>query len=236
MAYPGIMILAMVGAVTLMMTTVIPRFAGMFADLGTALPLPTLILLGISQFLAAWWWALGLAGLGLGYGARQYGRTPAGCRRFENLRDHVPVVGSLVREAAQARFARTLALLLKGGVALVPALGCVRALGGSLERSAALDRCLAEVTSGRPFAESLAATKTFDPTLVEMIRLGEESGDIAGMLLRAAERSERTVSVILRTLTKVIEPVMILFMGLVVGGIVAAMLLPIVEMNMAGGA
>jgi type II secretory pathway component PulF len=120
-------------------------------------------------------------------------------------------------------------------VALVPALLCVRGLAGSQARNEALGRVIDEVRAGKPLADALAATRAFDRTLVELVRLGEESGDIAGMLGRAAERAERSVNVTLRTLTKVVEPVMILAMGVVVGGLVAAMLLPIVEMNAAGG-
>ena len=234
LAYPAIMIAAMAGAVTLMMTLVIPRFAAMFADLGTALPLPTRLLMATSQLAVSWWW---LAALGLVAGAlglRQAWRTVDGRRRIEALRDRLPLVGRLLREVADARFARTLALLLQGGVALVPALTGVRGLAGGVAQGEALARGIDEVKAGRPLGDALAATRAFDPTLVELIRLGEESGDIAGMLLRAAERAEHSVNLTLRTLTKVVEPLLILAMGLVVGGLVAAMLLPIVEMN-AGG-
>jgi type II secretory pathway component PulF len=131
-----------------------------------------------------------------------------------------------------ARLGRVLGTLLESGVVLVRALECARGVAGGEIADAAIERCLAGVRDGRPLADTLRATGAFPDDFVAMVRLGEESSRLPEMLSRVADTSERDVLTLVRGLVKLLEPMMILIMGLLVGGIVAAMMLPIFEMNL----
>jgi len=232
LTYPLIVLLATIGAVLVMLFVVIPRFATMFSDLGSAMPLPTEILLVSSEFLVNNWW-IGAIGFVLLCTAWQRAwAMPAGRRWMERFRDQIPVLGAQLCQAAQARLCQTLAVMLEGGVSLIQALNAVRTLADSMQRDAALERARQAVMAGSSLADALQQARTFDPELLELIRLGEESGTLPMMLQRAGQLAEQQAAITLSMLTRILEPMLILVMGLVVGGVVAAMLLPIVQMNL----
>lgn len=236
LAYPAIMFLAMVGAVAVMMVFMVPRFAGMFESMGQALPLPTQILVDLSRLVQQGWWLAPLAAGGAWLALSRLGRTPAGRARLDGAKLRLPLLGPALRKVAMARLCRTLGSLLASGVPLLTALAASSGVAGNAAVSQALDAAQKEVREGRRFGDTCRASGMFPAYVTEMVSLGEESGTLDRMLAKVADHYELEVDQQVKALTSLLEPVMILFMGGVVGFIVMAMLLPIFQMNlMAGG-
>ena len=235
LTYPALMMLAMVGSLTLLMGFVVPKFAQMFSDMGGELPVPTQILMNISEFFQRFWWVIAGAIVFGWLGLRHLKQSPAGRVSIENVLHRIPVLGSLLIKSAMVRFSRTLATLLNSGVDLMRTLDCIRDVSGSEIVAQALNKATVMVREGKPLSEALASTGAFPPDLVEMARVGEESGQLAEMTSRAADVYERQVGVVVKSFTKILEPIMILVMGVVIGLIVVAMLMPIFQMNMMQG-
>ena len=231
MVYP--IFLVGVGGVSIivLLTFVIPKFSIIFSDMGQAIPLSTQLLLGVSELLQSYWWAI-LILLGAGYFfIRKYINTPAGRLKFDRKKMNFPVVGDLIKKIEVARFARTLGTLTKSGVPILQALTLVKDIMGNKVISAAMEKVYARVKEGDRLSKPLRDTGIFPPLAIQMITVGEETGRLDRMLLRVAESYEKMVRNTVKRLISLLEPAMILLMGLVVGFVVVSMLMAVFSMN-----
>ena len=229
--YPLFMLL--IGALVLffLITFIVPNITKIFDEMHQVLPLPTLILIGTSGFLKSFWWLV-LGGLGCGaLVMRRLIRTPKGRHIWDRFKLVMPVVGPINTRTAMARFSRTLGSLLQNGVPLLTALGIVKNIVSNTLMAQAIDTSMADIQSGKALSASLSRSKWFPPLAIQMISAGEQSGEIEAMLNKIAEIYEGEVESQVLAITSLLEPVMILFMGLTVGFIVISILLPIFEMN-----
>ncbi|HIE53075.1 MAG TPA: type II secretion system F family protein [Armatimonadetes bacterium] len=231
MMYPTLLVVIGSLAIFLLLTFLVPRFSLIFAELEQALPLPTVILMSLAHGLARWWWALLLGLWALRSLLRAYGATPVGRLRLDALKLRMPVWGNLIRKMAVARFARTLATLLRGGVSILEALEVVRDVLGNERLARSLDEIRQRVREGESLAAQTQASGQFPPLLIHMIALGEETGDLPGVLSTVANAYDVEVDNALKGLISLLEPTIILIMGAIVAFVVMAMLLPIFQMN-----
>ena len=230
-AYPAILVLVGGAAIILMFTFVLPKFAVMFEDMGDALPLPTRILLAVSHFLRSYWWLFILTAAGGGFGLRQYISTPQGRLAWDGWSLRMALIGQLLQKREVGRFARTLGTLLKSGVPLLQALELVEEVVGNRMISSSLKEVRAGIREGRGIAVPLGESGVFPSLALQMVSVGEETGRLDEMLMQVAKYYERDTQVQLRRLTSLVEPVLILSMGLVVGFVVIAMLLGVFSIN-----
>lgn len=231
MVYP--MFLVAVGGLSIivLMTYVVPKFSVIFADMGDAIPFTTRLLLGFSDFLRSWWWALFLVIVLLYVLLVRYLRTPRGRQFFDQLKLRLPISGDLVRKIEVARFSRTLGTLTRSGVPILQALTLVRDIIGNQVISRALGKVNNRVKEGDRLSKALNDLNLFPSLAVQMITVGEETGRLDAMLLRVAENYEKVVRTTVRRFISFLEPAMILFMGVIVGVIVISMLMAIFSMN-----
>jgi len=219
--------------VTVLLTVVLPRLFGMMEDMLPTLPLPTLILLKVSGFLHHYGLVL-LAGLVLaGLGARQYLRAEAGKDLWDLVKLRLPFVGPVYRSSALGRFARTLGTLVKSGISLLPSLKIVEHTIGNRILARQVAQVAEETRSGDSLAAPLRKMGIFPRTAVQMIDVGEESGKLDVMLLKVADIEERHMRARIQTLVSFLAPLLILVVGVLVGFIVIAILLPIFRMSRA---
>lgn len=229
--YPAFM--ALVGTIVLflLITFIVPSITQVFDDTQQALPLPTLILINLSGFLASYWWALLICLIGLLIGMRYMIRQPKGKRIWDRLKLTLPLLGDLNTKIAAARLGRTLGSLLKSGVPLISALHIVKNIFNNVLLTEVIDDATEELEKGRSLSNVLKKSRWFLPMVVQMIAVGEQSGALEKMLGKVADSYEKEVETKIMALTSLIEPIMILVMGLLVSFIVVSILLPIFEMN-----
>jgi type II secretory pathway component PulF len=233
--YPTLLVVAGTLAILLLVVFVVPKFSMMFTEFGQALPLPTMILLAISSFMSRWAWAVALGIVLLVVGLRRYGQTPAGKLVMDGWRLKAPLFGALALKAAMSRFARTTATLLQGGVPLLDALSVVRDVLDNEVLARATDDAREGMREGERFAARLQATGVFPGFLTHMIGIGEETGDLRSMLKTVAGTYDIEVEATLKGLVSMLEPLIIITVGVIMGGIILSMLLPIFSINLAGG-
>ena len=229
--YPLLMLVVGVSIVFFLMVYVVPRITEIFVDLQRALPLPTTILIAVSTAMRDWWFLLPLAGLAVWGGLSWHGRRPAGRRRLHAWRLRMPVAGRLAHTIAVARFSRTFGTLLANGVTLLVSLDIVRSVVANVVIQDAVDSVRKEVSEGAGLAASMSRHDVFPPTMIQMLSAGEQSGELHSMLFKVAELYENEVSTRLAIMTSLLEPIMILALGGIVGFVVLAVLLPIFEMS-----
>jgi len=232
LAYPLIMLLVGSLVIFLLMTFVVPRITEIFSDMKQTLPFITVILITVSHFLKSFWWLIGLvmAAVIVSFKYLTTG-TEAGRRFWDSIRLKAPVWGQVNLKIAIARFARTLATLLQSGVPLLAAMEIVRNVVNNIYIGEMIARAARDVEEGQSLAAPLAANGLFPPMVTEMIAVGEQSGSLEKMLNRIAVSYETEVQSDIMVMTSLLEPLMILVMGLLVGFIVFSILLPIFEMN-----
>ncbi len=232
LAYPMIMLLVGSLVIFLLMTFLVPKITEIFSDMRQTLPLATIILIRISSFLKSFWWLMILVVI-VGLFVFKYATagTQAGRRYWDSFRLRAPVWGAVNLKIAIARFTRTLATLLQSGVPLLAAMDIVRNVVNNVYIGEALTIVAREVEEGKSLAAPLAASGMFPPMVTEMIAVGEQTGTLETMLNRIATSYETEVQSDIMVMTSLLEPVMILVMGLIVGFIVFSILLPIFEMN-----
>ena len=231
MIYPVFLTAVSGGSIVILVTFVIPRFAKVFVDMGQALPLPTQILLSLSQGARDYWWA-GLGVLAMVYFSKKvYNQDPERRLRWDRSKLRWVVVGSIIKKIEVARFARTLATLLQSGVPILSALSLVKEISQNLAVSQAIGTIHDRLREGKGVAKTLEETGVFPPLAVHMISVGEETGKIDEMLNKVAETYEENVQTSVKRFVSLLEPLIILFMGLVVGFIVISMLLAIFSLN-----
>ncbi len=229
--YPIILTAVSGLAITIMVTVVVPRFAKIFQDMGKALPLPTQMILSFSQYFRDYWWAIPVAILLLRFWLKLYTQDEERRWRWDGFKLRWVAVGDLIKKVEVARFARTLGTLLQSGVPILPALGLTREISQNLAISRSIAHIHDRLREGKGIAKTLEETKVFPPLAVHMIGVGEETGRLEEMLTKVAEAYDENVQTTMRRLVALLEPVIILVLGAVVGFIVLSMLLAIVGMN-----
>jgi type IV pilus assembly protein PilC len=227
MIYPATIIGVAFLVVVFMLTFVIPTFAQMFKNLGADLPLPTQIVLWLSDFMLSYWWAVILAAAGVVFGIRWYYGTDAGQANIDALLLKLPVFGTLLRKVAVARFTRTFGTLVSSGVPILEGLRITAKTAGNRVVERAVMNCRAAVTAGKTLAEPLRASTVFPPMVTHMISVGEQTGALDAMLSKIADFYDDEVDTAVGALTALIEPLMIVILGVIIGGLVVAMYLPI---------
>jgi type IV pilus assembly protein PilC len=230
LTYPAIVLFVACGATTFMLLFIIPTFAKMFTDFGGELPLPTKIVLGMSGILQHWWWA-GAGSIVAGIVAfKAYYKTDDGRLVMDRLFLRVPVLGSVIRRAAVARFTRTLGTLISSGVPILEGLEITARTAGNAVVEQAILKTRGSISEGNTIAEPLKACDVFPPMVVQMIAVGEQTGALDEMLSKIADFYDDEVDAAVEQLTSVIEPAMIVIMGVVVGGMLVAMYLPMFKL------
>jgi len=227
MMYPMFVTAVMGMSMVFLMTFVVPKFTDLFATSGAAMPLPTRMLLGISDLLANYWWVLILLVAGAIYGFRHWVGTPPGRLSWDHWRLRMIILGDIVRKTEVASLTRTLGTLLRSGVPMLQALGIVREIVGNQVISRAIGEVEVGAREGAGVAGPLGRTGVLPPLALQMITVGEETGRLEDMLLGAADHLEKDVRNRLQRLVSLMEPAMILIMGVCIGFIVVAMLLGI---------
>lgn len=231
MAYPVFMLI--IGTIILfgLIIFVIPKVTEVFSEMHQALPLPTIILIGISNFIKTYWWLLIATIIGGIYIFKMYISTGRGREWYDQLLLNLPVVGKLARMLSISRFARTLSTLLSSGIPLLQSLDIVKNLVGNKILEAAIDSARKNIREGEGIAEPLRRSGVIPSLVVHMISLGERSGELEGMLLKVSETYDNEVDATISSLTSLLAPVMILVMGLIVLFIVIAILQPIFNLS-----
>jgi type IV pilus assembly protein PilC len=230
MVYPSAIIGVAVMVVIFMLTFVIPTFAQMFKDLGADLPLPTKVVLWLSTFVRTYILLIIAGMVGCVLALRSYYRTEGGRATIDALMLKLPIFGTLIRKVAVARFTRTLGTLVQSGVPILDGLRITARTAGNKVVEKAVLQCRAAVTEGKTLAEPLRVSGVFPPMVTQMISVGEQTGALDAMLSKIADFYDDEVDTAVSTLTSLLEPIMIVFLGVVVGGLVVAMYLPIFKL------
>ena len=231
LAYPILMLIIGVIVLFVLLTYIVPSITAIFTDMGQTLPTPTRFLIATSEFMKTGWWIILLGLIVLVAGFRQIKKTDAGKYRLDQLVLKLPVIGNLVRKLAVGRFARTLGTLLDNGVSLLTALKIVQNVVGNRLVADTIEFAASEVEKGNSLARPLAASNIFPHISIQMVQVGEQSGDLETMLSKVADIYESEVENAILSLTTLLEPAIILVMGVIVGFIVLSICLPIFEMN-----
>ncbi len=236
MIYPSV-IFAVAGiAVTVLLLFVIPTFQRMFESAGVALPGPTLFVVALSKLLQAYWWAMAIAIVALVVLIKQYYQTAGGQLRIDRLLLNMPILGNLQRKAGIARFTRTLGTLVSSGVSILDGLEITARTAGNRVLHDAIMESRASIAGGETISEPLKRAGVFPPMVVSMINVGEQTGGLDEMLTKIADFYDEEVDAAVAALLSAMEPIMIVFLGIVVGGMIVAMYLPIFDMiNAVGG-
>ncbi len=230
MVYPAVVLTVALGATAFMLIFIIPTFAKMFMDFGGELPLPTKIVLMLSNALVKWWWA-GLLAIFAGVVALQrYYVTENGQRVIDGLLIKSPVLGDVLLKGAVARFTRTLGTLISSGVPILAGLEITARTAGNKVIAEAIMTARASIREGETVSAPLKQSGVFPPMVVQMISVGEQTGALDEMLTKIAVFYEAEVDTAVDTLTSIIEPVMIVVMGGIVGGMVVSMYLPMFKL------
>lgn len=230
MTYPGIVVSIAVLVVAVILIYVIPVFAQLFRDAGAKLPTMTVIVMEMSDFAKSYfhWILLGLIAIGIIF--RQIRKQPKGKEAFDRLALRTPVFGMLIRKVAVARFTRTLGTMLSSGVPILDGLEVVAATAGNMVVEKAIREARLSISEGRPVSEPLAETGVFPSMVTQMIAVGEATGALDTMLGKIADFYDEEVDAAVDALTSLLEPMLILFLGVTIGGLLVAMYLPIFQL------
>ena len=230
--YPISVIVVALLVVWVIMVWVIPAFKKIFTSFGADLPLPTLIVMAMSDFVVAWWWLGFLILIGAFVGFVYLHRRSAALRyTIDRLILKFPIVGQILEKATIARWTRTLQTMFAAGVPLVESLDAVAGAAGNAVYTAATKRIQTEVSTGTSLTNAMTNTKLFPSMVLQMTQIGEESGSLDNMLGKIAEFYEREVDDAVAALSSLLEPLIIVFLGVVIGGLVVAMYLPIFKLG-----
>jgi len=237
MIYPSVILFVAISVVALLMVVVVPMLANMFADMGQALPLPTRIVIGISNFLKGWGGLILLISIvGSFIALKQFRKTEKGLRMTDAIALKLPVAGSLIQRVSVAKFTRTLGTLLTSGVPILEGLLIVSRTAGNkiVEDSVLTTR--QSVSEGKTLAEPLSKSQVFPAMVVQMIAVGEATGALDNMLNKIADFYDEEVDSAVAALTALLEPILMIFLGTTVGFVIVAMYMPIFQMGaIAGG-
>lgn len=231
MIYPATIMTVAVVVTAVLLIFVIPVFAELFSSFGQALPAPTQFTINLSNFAIAYFKYIALAVIAAVVFCRQFYRTEAGRLAFDHLFLQLPVFGDLIRKSAVARFTRTLSTLVSSGVPILDALAITARTAGNKVVERAVLATRVSISEGRTIAEPLTESKVFPPMVCQMISVGEQTGALDAMLQKIAEFYEDEVDNAVSNLTALMEPLVIVFLGVVIGGLVISMYLPIFKLG-----
>jgi type IV pilus assembly protein PilC len=231
MVYPSVIVIVTIAVISIIMLFVIPKFAEIYGSAGHALPLPTQILINISNNFGKILIVFIILLAGLIIGIKYYRNTEIGRYNTDKIIFSLPLLGELFKKAAVARMARTLANLIGGGVPLLPALTIAGETSGNKVLEKAMEEVRINVSAGQSLADPMFYTGVFPYLLVEMVRVGELTGRLEDMLNRVADFFEEEVDRMVNTLSTLIEPILIVFLGIVIGGILISLYLPIFKLG-----
>jgi type IV pilus assembly protein PilC len=235
MIYPGVIMTVAGGAIIVLLVFVIPTFQRMFAEVGIPLPLPTRIVIGMSKALASYWYLMIAAVVALGYMLKKYYATQDGKLVIDRLALKAPVLGDVLRKSAVSRFTRTLGTLIGSGVSILDGLEITAKTSGNRVIQDAIMESRSSIAGGETISAPLKKSQVFPPMVISMINVGEQTGGLDEMLTKIADFYDEEVDAAVSGLLALMEPVMIVFLGVVVGGMVIAMYLPIFDMVNAAG-
>ena len=229
--YPSAIVVVAIGVVLVLLLFVIPVFENMFTSFGKALPAPTQIVIGLSKLVKAYIVYMIIAAAAGAFLFRRYYKTGPGRRTVDRASLKIPVVGQLLQKASVARVTRTLSTLLSSGVSILESLLIVSKTAGNRVIEDALVQAREDVSEGKSVSEPLKASGVFPPMTVQMIQIGESTGALDSMLNKVADFYEEDVDTLVTNLTSLLEPVLMVFLGVVLGGLVIAMYLPIFKLG-----
>jgi type IV pilus assembly protein PilC len=230
MIYPGVITSVAAIAIVVLLVFVIPVFEKMFASVGLALPLPTRVVIGMSQFLQHFWWAVIAGIVGAVWSLKKYYATNDGKLVIDRLMLKAPVLGDVLRKSSVSRFTRTLGTLIGSGVSILEGLEITAKTAGNRVISDAIMESRASIAGGETISAPLQKSAVFPPMVISMIAVGEQTGGLDEMLSKIADFYDEEVDAAVSGLLAMMEPLMIVFLGVVVGGMVVAMYLPIFDM------
>jgi general secretion pathway protein F len=229
--YPLMMLGFSVLVVGLLVVFVLPQITELLLSLNAPLPLPTRVIIAMSEFARSWWWALLIVAIGIGVGLRMMIRTERGRVRWDAFRLRVPVLGRVVRQLSISRFSRTLSTLLSGGIPIVKAMDIARLVANNAIIGRAVSKAAESLTEGATLAGPLRASGEFPPLVIHMVDVGERSGELEPMLAKIAESYDEQVESSITRLTALLEPLLILLMVGIVIVIILAVLLPMLQLT-----
>ncbi len=229
--YPAILLVMSLASLFVMLTFVVPQFKEMFDSAGKALPVPTQIVVGTAEFLQSYWWLL----LALVLGAAQFMKSqladPAGKKAWDGRFMKMPLFGDIILNMETANFSRTLGTLLGNGVSILNSLGIVRETVGNTVLADLLGEAEAQLKQGKTMSEALAPHNLFPKLAVQMIKMGEETGRLEEMLMRVAVIYDKQLKTTIQRMLALLEPALIISLGLMIGGIIVSILLAILSVN-----
>jgi type II secretory pathway component PulF len=229
--YPTLLVVVAIGVLATMLLFVLPRFAGLFQTLDVALPPTTKMLMGLSAFLRSYWWTLPLGGLVAGFSGHAWLNTAAGRRARDTILLRLPVIGPILKSFAVARIARVLGVLLNGKVPLLDALVLARHTARNVHYVDLVARAEDSVTRGSSMSAAFATGNLVTPSLCEAIKSGEQSGQMGPLLLSIADFLDEDNEVVLKSLTSILEPVILIVLGLLVGFVALSMFMPLFDLT-----
>jgi type IV pilus assembly protein PilC len=235
MIYPGVIMSVAAVAISALLFFVIPTFQKMFTEAGIPLPVPTRIVIFLSEFLQSYWWAMGLGAFIAFRMLMAYNKTANGKLTIDKMLLRTPVLGDVVRKSAVSRFTRTLGTLISSGVSILEGLEITAKTSGNMVIHNAIMESRSSIAGGDTISAPLKKSKVFPPMVISMINVGEQTGGLDEMLTKIADFYDDEVDAAVGGLMAMMEPMMIVFLGIVVGGMVVAMYLPIFDMVNAAG-
>src|SRR5437763_1161052 len=230
MIYPAVIMSVAAIAVVVLLIVVIPVFENMFSSVGLALPLPTRVVIGMSKFLTHYWWMVGAGGFAFVYFFKKYYATNDGKLQIDRLMLKTPILGDVLRKSSVSRFTRTLGTLIGSGVSILDGLEITAKTAGNRVIQDAIMESRASIAGGETISAPLQKSAVFPPMVISMIAVGEQTGGLDEMLSKIADFYDEEVDAAVSGLLSLMEPVMIVFLGVVVGGMVIAMYLPSFDM------
>ena len=230
MIYPAVIMSVAAIAICVLLIFVIPVFESMFAGVGLALPMPTRVVIGASDFLRSYWWAVLATGAAGAWLFKRYYATSSGKLNVDRMLLRFPVLGDVLRKSAVSRFTRTLGTLISSGVSILDGLEITAKTAGNRVIQDAIMQSRASIAGGDTIAAPLQKSAVFPPMVISMIAVGEQTGGLDEMLSKIADFYDEEVDAAVSGLLSLLEPVMIVFLGVIVGGMVVAMYLPIFDM------
>jgi type II secretory pathway component PulF len=230
MIYPAMVICVGILLIFFFMTVMMPKFIEIFSSFDIELPLPTRMLIGASQMFTKYWWLMGLVVLALFVLFKRFSSSAAGGRKMDEWRMKLPVFGNVVQMNLFGQFARTLGTLLQNGVPVLTALKITEQVMPNVLIKEAIAKTREAVTDGKTLAQPLAQSKLFPQLMIDLVRIGEETGDVPGALNNIADTYENELQIALRVMSDLIGPVLIIIMAIIVGFLLLSIFLPLFRM------
>ncbi len=230
MVYPIILIVASILISIVLITLVLPNFINMFKDFGVPLPLLTQVLLAVGDFFKSYWYVVFGAIVLLIILFQRFISTPDGKLKFDDVKLHMPIFGPVNRKISTSRFSRNLSTMISSGISIIDSMEMVSRVIGNARISIGIEEALDQMKKGDGIASPLSRLKVFPPMLISMIRIGEDTGNLESLLETTADFYDQEVDVAIQSMLQLLNPLILLFMGAVVGTIVMAIALPMFEM------